>query len=199
MKFGLCTNLEEANASEVTSFDFIELVATEVLVPLEDDSLFEKIVQKVRGLPRPVEALNCFVPASIRITGADVNAPLLERFAESSLTRAERLGVKVIVSGSGGARKMPDGFPYETARQQIVRFLKTLARFAGSVVIAIEPLNREECNIILNVSEALSIASEVNHPAIRVLADSYHMWKEGKSASILEKAGGSLAHIHLSA
>jgi len=199
MRFGLCSNLQTAGAPDVTSFDFLELVATEVLVPLAGEEEFEKIFQRVRELPRPVEALNCFVPRSVRITGPDVNTTLLERFAEASLRRAERIGVKVIVFGSGGARKVPDGFPYDKARSQIIDFLKILAGFAGKVVIAIEPLNRDECNIISSVSEALDIAAEVDNKAVRVLADSYHMWKEGEVPSVIEQAGDKLVHVHLSA
>jgi sugar phosphate isomerase/epimerase len=64
--------------------------------------------------------------------------------------------------------------------------------------IAIEPLNREETNILNSVPEALSYVQSLNHPAVGVLADCYHMYLEHQPVSDLSQAGKSLLHVHVS-
>ena len=68
---------------------------------------------------------------------------------------------------------------------------------ATDVTIAIEPLNRNESNIINSVAEAADIARQVDRPSIRVLADFYHMNEEREPLSRLSDYGAWLAHVHV--
>jgi sugar phosphate isomerase/epimerase len=51
------------------------------------------------------------------------------KFADVAFRRADELGIKYIVLGSAGARKAPDGFSKDKAREQFVEFCKRLAVF----------------------------------------------------------------------
>ena len=64
-------------------------------------------------------------------------------------------------------------------------------------MIAIEPLNRGECNFINSVAEAVTLAEEVSHPAVRVLSDLYHIEHDGHSYEETENSAPLLCHVHV--
>jgi sugar phosphate isomerase/epimerase len=64
-------------------------------------------------------------------------------------------------------------------------------------VVAIEPLNRGECNIITSYGEGVALARAVNRPNIQVLADIYHLEVESEPVSVIRAGADRLAHVHL--
>ena len=94
---------------------------------------------------------------------------------------------------------MPDGFPREEALGQLVDFCRRIAPLArdNGITIAIEPLRRQETNIINSAREGLALVSAVDRPEIQLLVDYYHLAEEGESADILLEAGRRLVHTHL--
>ncbi len=199
MRFGVCGDPEIAAPAAKAGFDYFEWSVGEFLKPLEDETAFQIALAQVKSAPLPCEAVNVFVPAKLKITGPAVDFPALQTYVSIALQRAEEAGVKVIVFGSGGARNVPEGFPPAAAWDQLVDFCGMLGPLAENhgVIIAIEPLNRKECNVINSVGEALSLARHVQHPAIRVLVDAYHWSKENESSQDIINAGPLLAHAHI--
>jgi sugar phosphate isomerase/epimerase len=87
----------------------------------------------------------------------------------------------------------------DSARKQIMDFLAVAGEAAADnrIMIAIEPLNRKECNILNSVPEALSYADALGAPNVRVLADFYHIDEDGQPFSDVVDAGDGLAHVHV--
>lgn len=71
------------------------------------------------------------------------------------------------------------------------------AAASHQIKIAIEPLNRGECNFINSVAEACVLAREVSHGAIGVLSDLYHVTQEGQSYQETRDAAPWLRHVHV--
>jgi sugar phosphate isomerase/epimerase len=63
-------------------------------------------------------------------------------------------------------------------------------------VFVVEPLNRAETNIINSVDEGAEIVRAVAHPNVRLLADTFHMAREGEGPDAIRRAGDLLAHVH---
>ena len=103
-----------------------------------------------------------------------------------------------MVFGSGGARRVPEGFDRERARTQILQFLGFCADAyeTTGVITAIEPLNLTESNILNTVGEGAEYARTVDRPGVRDLADTYHMEKDGEPLSAIIAAADVLAHTH---
>jgi len=89
------------------------------------------------------------------------------------MDRAARVGAEIIVFGSAGAKNVPVGFPMNVAWRQIVDLLQHLGPLAAErgLTIAIEPINRQEANIVTLAAEGLRLAREVNHPRVQLLVD----------------------------
>jgi sugar phosphate isomerase/epimerase len=198
MKFGVCAPLEEAAFLKDAGYDYIELTVVS-LMPEKSDEECGEILRRAAASPLPAEAFNVFLPGDLKITGPEVDEGRVERYLRSSLKRVADLGGRVVVFGSGGARRVPDGFPQERAWEQLRGFLHKAADCAEEfgVVLAIEPLNTKECNIINSVSEAVRLSDEVNRPSVKVLADMFHMVVDGEPLESVTVAGNRLAHVHV--
>ena len=129
-------------------FDYLELSLSGLaaLPPPAFSSLHRRI--KRSGIP--CEACNNFFPPRVRLTGSEARLPVALDYARAAMERAASLGVCLIVFGSSDARNMPQGFPKEVAGKQIVELLQHLGPVAAQhgITIAIEPLNRQESNIL---------------------------------------------------
>jgi sugar phosphate isomerase/epimerase len=120
-------------------------------------------------------------------------------YVTATLGRLKRLGVSVLVLGSGGARRVPEGFPREDAFNQLVDFCRRLAPVAGEhgITIAVEPLRRQETNIINSTREGIALVQAVGRPEIKLVVDFYHLAEERESPDVLLEAGPLVAHTHI--
>jgi sugar phosphate isomerase/epimerase len=114
------------------------------------------------------------------------------------LERIGELGGEIVVFGSGGARKAPDGFPMDEAREQFIEVVTLAGQIAGTygITIAIEPLNVGETNIINSVKEGMEIVAAADHPFVKLLADLYHIDEEKEPIQHVIDAGDDLVHTH---
>jgi sugar phosphate isomerase/epimerase len=70
---------------------------------------------------------------------------------------------------------------------------------AAGVVLLFEPLNRYEDHMVNTVAAAAELATASGSPAVRVLADTYHMnIEEDDPCAALRAAGERLGAVHLS-
>lgn len=197
MRFGACVPLEWADDVQSAGFDYIELAANALLIPEAPEADWLPLARAMDASPLPVEAMNCFVSGP-QITGPDADVERLKRYVDTALRRASQVGVHVMVFGSGGARRIPEGYAAEEADRQLIAFLNCCADAAEltGVVIAIEPLRRAECNVLNSVIEGAAMARAVRRAGVRLLADTYHMEAEQEPLSVLDGAGDLLVHVH---
>jgi D-psicose/D-tagatose/L-ribulose 3-epimerase len=67
----------------------------------------------------------------------------------------------------------------------------------NGVTLALEPLNRFETYFLNTAADAVALCSEINHPSIGVLLDTFHTNIEEKNvAAAFLKTGNKLKHIH---
>ncbi len=197
MRIGVCAELGEV-ASPPAGLDYIEPRVVSLLMCDKDDADFAPVALAVQAATLKPEAVNCFFPNSLPNTGPEVNPIALDAWVSIACRRAAALGVGIIVFGSGGSRRVPEGFSRDKAREQIVDNLKRYGPIAGDngVTIALESLSSGGCNFITTVDEAAGIVRSVNHPNIRVLADTYHMASDGEGPGSIRRAGELVVHVH---
>jgi len=103
-----------------------------------------------------------------------------------------------VVWGSAGSRHVPEGFSREQALDQIAAFLKMAGEVArrSHVIIAIEPLRRQESNILNTGAEAMEMVRRVKHPNIRMIIDYFHLREENEDPRIIEIGRREIVHLH---
>lgn len=94
---------------------------------------------------------------------------------------------------------MPDGVPRDEATSQLVAFGKRIAPEARArgITVAIEPLRREETNIINSAAEGLALVEAIGDRNFQLMIDFYHLASEHESPSIVGRAAGHLRHLHM--
>lgn len=198
MLIGCCAKIEQIPLVKRLGFDFVEL-ALAPLMELSAKDFEQGPLKALHEHQIPCHRMNVFLPGSLRLTGPEADHEAALTYAGRAFERAAKLGASCIVLGSGGARNLPLHFSKEAGMEQMAQFLSRLAPLAeeAGLVIAIEHLNRLESNIINSLIEGLELALQVNHPAIRVLADSFHMNMVNEPLENLLDAGSMLQHVHI--
>src|SRR5690606_27617120 len=112
-----------------------------------------------------------------------------------------RIGCPVMAgpmySTVGRAEQTPED-QYHRQWETVVSHLQRLAVRADElgVKLALEPLNRYETDFINTCDQAVALVDAVDHQAIGILLDTYHMNIEEKdSAAAIRKAGHRRLHV----
>ncbi len=195
MKFGVCVSPDKLSA-DLNCADYIELPFAAVCTM--DEEAFSDLENRLDTLDVPVETMNLLLPGGVSLQDPADTERVLE-LIETGMQRAAGIGVQVVVFGSGGARRVPDGVFPEDGRARVALMARRIADIAQSygVTVAMEPLNAAETNLLNFVSETVDFVREIDHPALKVLADYYHMAKGGENMDGIAKAGADLVHCHI--
>ena len=196
---GACAQLKQAEAIKAAGGDYVEESVGRFLKPNRPDAEWQKKLVEAKASPLPVLACNSLIPGSLKSTGKNTNHEGILRYVEIAFKRAQQAGIKVIVFGSSGSRRLEDDFSKKKASEQFVALLKKMGPVAQpyGVTVVVEPLRRQECNFINTVVEGAAIVEKVNHPNIRLLCDLYHMLQNGEDPNDLKKVGHLLKHAHI--
>jgi D-psicose/D-tagatose/L-ribulose 3-epimerase len=196
VQVGYCTTLGNLDAAKAAGFDYVELSTSEIAALSDAD--FEQAAARIRQAGIPVPATNLFLPATLKVTGPAIDRDRQMAYARKAFTRLARLGTQIVVFGSGGARQVPDGFPKEQAFQQLIEFGRRIAAEAKArgITIAIEPLRREETNIINSAAEGLSLVNAIGDANFQLMIDFYHLASEQEDPAVIVRAGSHVRHLH---
>ncbi len=108
------------------------------------------------------------------------------------------LGAVVIIGLIRG--RVQTGVSREQAMDWLQEGLTECAGYAGQqgVRLALEPINRYESDLIVNVSEGLSLISEIGADDLGLLLDTFHMNIEEPSIEgSIRAAGKNIFHCHV--
>ena len=122
MKIGVCINMnplssrspeytgiEHIDLYRQAGFDYLELPCAALMGRPEKER--RQLEEKALSFGIPCRAVNTLFPATLRVTGADVDRTAVDAYIDDVCAMAARLGAAYIVFGSGGARNVPMGFP----------------------------------------------------------------------------------------
>jgi sugar phosphate isomerase/epimerase len=196
---GVCTGFNNAGLLSGFGYSFIEEGVRSFLVPDKPEPEFLEKLEHSRGAGLPVMACNLFLPGNMKSVGPEAVHDDILQFAETAFRRARMAGVKIIVFGSGGSRRLPENFPREKALNQFTGLCKQMAPLAGEhgVTIALEPLNRRECNFINSLEDGAEIVNAVDHENYMLLADIYHMKMDDEDPANIQRFGNLISHVHI--
>ena len=196
---GICAGPDQAAKLKADGYDYLEGGVAATLKPEMTDAAFARDAAMIRACVLPTRSCNGFIPASFRLTGPEPTHAAALNYAVNACRHADAAGIPYIVLGSGTARKMPEGFDPARGKAQFIEFCQRLGeRIADlKVTIVLEPLNKGETNLLNSVTEGIEYVEAIQRPRIRLLADFYHMLKEGESPDSIRKAGARLLHCHI--
>jgi sugar phosphate isomerase/epimerase len=199
MRLGVCTSaIEHGQALEASGVGYLEENVQSFLAPEGPAAEFDARLAAARAGPA-IEAACCFLPGDLAVVGPATDAVRLAAWGRSAIARAQAAGIQVIVIGSGGARRIPAGWSLASAERQFADYLRQLGPLAAAagVTLAVEPLNRGECNFINTISEGAELVRTVGHPQVRLVVDVFHMLRNGETPEEVRAGAGLIAHAHI--
>jgi len=208
MEFGVCLNVvellredpgkldEQLTAVAAAGFSFLEIN----VIPCADADESELSAVKAALLKNKLVTKRAFIlfPGDMKVVGPEKNENTIRDYLQNVTAKLKALGVDVIVFGSGGARQIPDGFPYDEAFTQFCDTARLAAELASvqGIKIALEHLNPKDCNLLVTVEETIKAIREVNHPNLGLTFDIYHIDDTGDDIKNVVKAKDVLFHSH---
>ncbi|MBL7858621.1 MAG: sugar phosphate isomerase/epimerase [Cyclobacteriaceae bacterium] len=199
-QIGIVQNLERDSLLATAGFDcLVESVASMISPKNVSAEQFEQNLNRLKNLRLPVYAFNIFMPGELKLVGPAMDEAAILGYAEIVFQRCQQAGVHMIIWGSGGARRIPDGFTKKKATTQFISLARKVSSLAKkyNITLALENLNRTETNFINTLQEAHDVVKKVNHPNFRLCADIYHMLMENEPPARIESSKKYLVHVDI--
>lgn len=195
VELGVCAGIDELGKAEHWGFDYLEPAAAAVAAMTAVE--FETARKQVLASRLRCRRFNSLI-RTMQVVGPNANLDAVSSYLDLALDRCRQLGAQIVVWGSASSRNIPEGRSRDETWQEITRFLRRAGDIAQShsLVIGIEPLRRQESNIINTGAEALRLVEDVKHPRVKMIIDYYHLRVENESPEILLRAREHIVHLH---
>ncbi len=177
MRYGCCVSTrEQIDVIARAGFDFCELPAKAVQ-PFDDEAAALPALRELGAAPLRAESFNVLIPPQLPLLGPKADFEALRVYLRRAFDRMVLLGAGVVVLGSGGARRIPDDMPREAALDGLADAVALVAEEAdrAGLELALEHLNRKECNVFNTLSECQDFVERYALPSVRLLADLFHL------------------------
>ena len=197
---GIVQDYENDSLIHASGYKFLIESISKCFSPLKvSDQQFEEKLSAIKKLKTPLFAVNLFIPGELKVVGATVDEAAILSYTEKVFQRCQAANVKMITWGSGGSRRLPDGFDPLKAKEQFISIAKKISAQAVqyNITLALENLNSTETNFITTLKEALDVVQKVDHPNFRLCADIYHMLKENEDPAIILKGKKVIVHCEI--
>ena len=202
MRFGVCTGIDDAKKLKqmvAAGMDYVECGFK--FLSYATDEEFENAKAALAEAGIKCEAANSFLPNDFPIAVSSCDKEGLAAFVEKGMSRGAEIGLKTVVLGSGGARRVPENVSFREGFNNISAILRDvispIAEKYG-ITVVIEPLRYKECNIINTVKEGVYLAASSGKENISGLADIFHMVESGDTYDDIKDLKGDILHAHIS-
>ena len=196
MKIGVCCGVDIVETVKSIGYDYIEENLT--CLTTMSDSAFAELCEKYKSIGIPVYSTNCFFPRNLDIYSEEKSQEVIS-YVEKALSRANTLGVKVCVIGSGKVRSVPEGADPNAVKDKFAALCAKIGSIASKygIKIAIEALRYEETDVGNTVRDVVELAEKAGEENVGVLVDFFHFFSNDEPCSNLALAKKHLMHTHI--
>lgn len=198
-RLGIVAPIEQDSLIYASGFRMFGESVGKMLAPSLTEEEFQHNVARIKKAKSTLLLCNIFFPGRIKIAGPDVNESLVLGYADTVLSRAKKAGLRFIVLGSGGARRIPDGYDSKKAQADFAILCRKLAIVAQkyNIMIALESLEATETNFLITLTSAAEVVRAVDHPNFKLNADIFHMMREGEGPQSIVNAADILVYCEI--
>jgi len=210
MEFGMCLNVvdvlrqsaglldEQLSVLAAAGFSYVEATAV-TCAEAGDEEIEEANHILLKHNLRARRACILF-PAALKSVGPDKDEDAIRGYLTQLAPKLQKIGTEIVVYGSGGARRVPDGFPHEEAFRQFCATARLTTEIftAYGIRVAVEHLNPRETNLLVSIAETVEAIRNVDHPGCGLLFDIYHADQKSGDLNHVAAAQDLLFHAHIS-
>ena len=176
----------------------VELITTQP-ASLDVSALLEQLGRNGLQVAAVASGGMAFAAKLTLLNSNPQSAALASQRLDELISLSASLHAPIVTVGSFRGRAVRDKERSLSELAGILRRAGGRAADAG-VRIALEPLNRFEGDLLNNVAQGLAFLKELNHPAVGLLVDTFHVnieetsWTEPFRQAM---TAGKLFHVHL--
>jgi len=198
-QLGIVAPLEQDSLVYASGFRSLGESVGRMLSPSLTEVQFQDNLARIKKAKCKVLLCNIFFPGSIKIAGPAVDEQRVLGYADTVLSRAKKAGMRFIILGSGGARRIPEGYDMVKAQTDFTQLCRKLAMVAGEygITIALESLQAAETNFLVSLKSAAEVVRAVDHPNFKLNADIFHMTRGGESPQSIIDAADVLVYCEI--
>lgn len=198
-QLGIVATIEQDSLIYASGFRMLGESVGRMISPSLTEEQFQQNLEKIKKVRCRVFLCNVFFPGKIKIAGPEVDEQRVLGYADTVLSRAKRAGISFIVLGSGGARRIPDGYDTKKAQADFVVLCRKIAVVAAKygIMIALESLEATETNFLITLSSAAEVVRAINHPNFKLNVDIFHMMREGESPESIVNAADVIVYCEI--
>jgi sugar phosphate isomerase/epimerase len=198
-RLGVIQSIDQDSLLYASGFSLLGESVGKMLSPNLTEEEFQANLKRIEASSCKVYVCNILFPASMKIAGPAVDEKQVLAHVDKVFDRAKKALIPLIVLGSGGSRRLPEGYDYSLALKNFTALCGKLALLAHKhgITVAIESLNRAETNFLNTLAETAEVVRKVNHPNFRLNADIYHMMKENEPPQHIINAGKMIIYVEL--
>ncbi|MBR4518850.1 MAG: sugar phosphate isomerase/epimerase [Victivallales bacterium] len=199
MEFSISAQPPQFEAIAAAGFKYVDPHFGSGLSKYNTEEEFQALGETLKRTGLTIWGSAGLFPKTLHLVGPDANLEEAIDFIHVGMKRAEAYGTKVVVFGSGDARRIPVDFDPREAYAQLVALGKAIAPIAQEhgVKIAVENLNCNETNTFTSLASTLKYVQDVGHPAFQLLIDIFHFQRSDRDLLGLANAGPHLIHAHI--
>lgn len=142
-------------------------------------------------------------PEDRDLTAGDLEkAEMAIDYVRANVDFAVKVGAPymIVVPSPVGRTELPAGKTYEELWANAIKNIRVAADYADSkgVRLCIEAINRYETYFVNTLTKAYKLVKEINHPAVGIMADMFHMsLEENNIEASLRMISDELIHVHI--
>ncbi len=196
MEIGCCARLDRIDEVAAAGFDYIELPVTAAAAWTEEE--FREGLAKLKAAGVPAPCFNILFPGEMELLNRAMTDETIAAYLRKAFPRVREMGGRTVVFGSGKCRRRPGNMDYDNAFRRLTEVTGLIGQIAAEhgITVVIEPLNQNETNMVNSVAEGACLRAAVNHPAVRLLGDYYHITAEHQPVEDIIRVGG-IDHCHM--
>ncbi len=196
MKFGVCCVPDNFVPAKKAGLDYAEI--SMAYLHGKSDAELREIKQKAAENGLYIDGFNGFFGSGISLYN-DALETVLD-YSKVNFETANILDGQYCVLGCGWLRKTPEGKDKAETEKRFAYILSQIAELAGAygVELILEPLCKEETDIINTFEEGLRLCRAADIKSLGCLVDFYHFYKNGEDLSVFDDLReGEPRHVHL--
>jgi hypothetical protein len=196
---GLIVSIDKDSLAHAAGFKMIGESVGKILSPSLTEEKFRSNIGRIKKAQSKVYMCNILFPSTMKIAGPVVNTPVILAYIDSVFLRASQANIKYIILGSGGSRRLPDGYDSKKAQADFTVLCNKLALVAQkhNIMLVLESLETVETNFLLTLRETAEVVRAVNNPNFKLNADIYHMGRMKESPQVIVDNADIIVHCEI--
>ncbi len=199
MRLGCLGSLAEASKIKDAGFDYIEIHVQDVLKGHQASRQWDKSSPKLKAIGLPIEAASHLLPNDLQVVGNNRCIQKLQDYMQRVSKRAQVLGVKTFIFGSGMARHRDQEVEQGLADLQIQEFVDMAGQICKHhhIDFVVEHLSCQQTNMLNTLEQVKKLCQIINHPNVLAMVDYRQFYDQQEPESSLLEMGSLIRHAHI--